>query len=252
MRNSSWRCTFSVIVTTIVAMISTGCKSGGWGMASPSWMSLGKKKPPTSSIAGTREPLQPPSISVPPYPASEPAREAAMASATPRHPSSDASWAAAGSSMDRSGSPELTGYGHVPGQTANAGGYATGPYSTGGAAAPTQQGFYSPTHTPGPAALTADVRGVYQPGMEYAPSAATSYGSPGGFAAPSTYGQSPSFPAGSGHGMMGNGFGAATPYGAQQYPGTGSSFGSFPTTPGTSRETVSRTIIAGISPPIRT
>ncbi len=59
-----------VIAALSVASSTTGCKSGaGWTMPGSSLVGLGKKKPSTSSIAGTRSTPQPPSVNVPPYPA---------------------------------------------------------------------------------------------------------------------------------------------------------------------------------------
>ncbi len=156
MQNSIVRHTIVLIAALSVALVNTGCKSTGWNMPGSSWASWGKKKPPTSSIAGTRTTPQPPSVTVPPYPstvaatsqngplnrtasntgprASQPATSPAAYGPTPRYPAQ---------------------------QTASSGGYFTGPYNTGQAStAGTQHGFYSPTMSKpaGPAAYTADSR----------------------------------------------------------------------------------------------
>ncbi len=153
-----------------MASLSAGCRSGGWNMPGSSWLSWNKKKPPVSSIAGTRDPIQPPSVSVPPYPASEspsgsPATSALASAATSTSTNNDpASAQAAG--MPAGGRSD---YGVQP--VAGTTGYATGPYSTGNAGAlppapETQQGFYATSPPPaGPVASTADARGGYSPAM---------------------------------------------------------------------------------------
>jgi len=148
-----------VIVAVGVMSLSTGCRSGGWKMPGSNWVSWGKKKPPTSSIAGTHEMTQPPSVAVPPYPPDDSV------------PSSSASLAAAGArqaeqpSIYQPSTAMPTGVDNAV-QPAAATGFPTGPYGTGGAgsiATQTQQGFYR-TATPdnaGPIASTADARGAY-------------------------------------------------------------------------------------------
>ena len=87
MRNSKWCCTLVVMAALSVALFSTGCRSGGWGMPGSSWVSWGKKKPPTSSIAGTREVPKPPSVSVPPYPSGDTSSTSSIAGMSNGNPS---------------------------------------------------------------------------------------------------------------------------------------------------------------------
>ncbi len=223
MRNSNWCCTLVVMATLSVALFSTGCRSGGWGMPGSSWVSWGKKKPPTSSIAGTREVPKPPSVSVPPYPASDASSTSSIAGMNNGNPSSTA-----GRGIANPYATENTatgGYGVQ--QTTGTEGYATGPYATGrgtAATASTQQGFYSPTYgaTGGPAASTADARA----GASY-PSAGAGYGtnpSPATYGGP-TYGGTPSYgstPAAEyGTPNTANSGYDATGYGATGYGATG-------------------------------
>ena len=87
MRNSLRHCALVVIAAVGVTSFSTGCRSGGWNMPGSSWVSWGKKKPPTSSIAGTREPTQPPSVGVPPYPPDDSSSSSATSTAMASYPS---------------------------------------------------------------------------------------------------------------------------------------------------------------------
>ena len=188
MRRSIWHCTLIVLTAVSLTSISTGCRSGGWGMPSPSWVSWGKKKPPTSSIAGTHEPTQPPSISVPPYPPSDSSSSSASSTAMASQPSSTrgVTPSAYGSTAPAAYTPESAGP-PLAGPT----GYPTGPYNTASgdaASVPAQQGFYRPSAPPdgGPAASTADARGGYTP------PATSPYGtetpSTGGYPSPASYG----------------------------------------------------------------
>ncbi len=198
MRNSIWRCMLVLVSALSVAVFSSGCRSGGWGMPGSSLVSWGKKKPPTSSIAGTHEVPKPPSVSVPPYPSGGTSPTSSVASTA-----SGATAPRSTSTPYGAGAMGSGGYGIQ--QTAGAEGYATGPYNTGratAATASTQQGFYSPTYSAngGPVASTADARGSAYPapGAPYgtSPSASNS-SSPaayGGLNSPanSAYGTSPS------------------------------------------------------------
>ena len=187
MRRSIWHCTLVVLTAVSLTSISTGCRSGGWGMPSSSWVSWGKKKPPTSSIAGTREPTQPPSISVPPYPPSDPSSSSASSTAMASYPSSSRGSApsAYGSPAPAANMPDSAGQ-PLAGPT----GYATGPYNTASgdaASTPAQQGFYRPSAPlgGGPAASTADARG------SYTPPATAPYGAEppaNGYPSPASYG----------------------------------------------------------------
>jgi hypothetical protein len=176
-----------------VASVNTGCRSGGWNMPGLSGLSWSKKRPPVSSIAGTREPTQPPSISVPPYPPEDSSSSSASATALASYPgaSSDiGTTAGAGPNVTYPGGPDA-----APASAAGPG-FATGPYSTNGSATAmnqTQQGFYR-TSTPqggSPAASTADARNGYPSGGAYSPNAgygAESVPQPNGYAGTSPYG----------------------------------------------------------------
>lgn len=207
MRNHHWRRTLVTLSIMLLAVVATGCKSGGWGMSSPSWMSWNKKKPPTSSIAGTRDPIQPPSITVPPYPASGTTGQSALASNASSSPASGTGVAPTAYDFSAKSAPSSPGY-------------ATGPYSTGGGAMPTQQGFYSTSQDSGPSAYTADSRGGSYPGSRdfggVSPMGAGSSGA--NHATPPAYGPTPDSYSGAGYGM--NQPTASTPFAPAQYPAT--------------------------------
>ncbi len=196
-----------------VATCSLGCKSTGWHMPSPNWMSWSKKKPTTSAIAGTRSMPQPPSISVPPYASSNPstgtpsAYGQTAANSTLRNPSgTNASYGPNGY-----GQNQLAGTSRP---AANSG-YYTGPYNTGGAG--TQRGFYSPTlsQPSGAATYTADTRNGMTRGTPTTSGATAAPGQPnanpyagsaGGSTAPPLPSASSSWPA-----SPRTGYGSTTP-----------------------------------------
>ncbi len=118
-------------------------------MPGSSWVSLGKKKPPASSIAGTHEAPEPPSITYPPYSSGESKTPSAVASTPNGYPSSNATSTAATPSS------------YAVKQADNTSGYSVGPYGTGGSSTgATQDNFYKPSYPPagGPVASTADAR----------------------------------------------------------------------------------------------
>jgi hypothetical protein len=240
MRNSLRHCALVVIAAVGVASISTGCRSGGWSMPGSSWVSWGKKKPPASSIAGTREPMQPPSISVPPYPPDDSSSSSATATAMASYPSTSPQGTAPSGYGPMA--PGSSGMDSAVPTAAGTTGYATGPYGTGGrgsAMTQTQQGFYR-TSTPdggGPVASTADARGGYSPAMTPSYSDATSNS---GYPTPSTYGATPygadSPPPGGNYAPVTT---PGTNYGAPDYGTTNYGYpapapnGAYPTTPPT-------------------
>ena len=167
MRRSIWHCTLVVIAAVSMTSISTGCRSGGWSMPGSSWVSWGKKKPPTSSIAGTREPIatafdQRAAVSAEmirrllrPPPRRWPAirrRHAGRCTECLR---------IVGTCCEYAGFRRATagGTGGLCHRTVQHGG------SGDAASTPTQQGFYRPSAPAGggPAASTADARGGYAP-----------------------------------------------------------------------------------------
>ena len=150
-----------VIAALSVASSTTGCKSGaGWTMPGSSLVGLGKKKPSTSSIAGTRSTPQPPSVNVPPYPAG-----------TSTTGDSYANRSAPGASYGASG---------YSSSTAPVKEMYTGPYSTSGsnptASNNTQNGFYSASTPSAPPAYSADARGRSSYGASTPPANGSSYG----------------------------------------------------------------------------
>lgn len=201
MHKSIGHCLLIAVVAIVFSSVGSGCKSGGWSMPGASWASWGKKKPPTSSIAGTREPTQPPSITVPPYPPDDSSSESNTALAS--YPSTKT-----GNSRTGSLTPSATDT-TSPGTQPT--GYAVGPYPTSSGSASTaqqtQQGFYQNSTTPETA--TADARnssgstfqpsyGAEQPNSTYAAPSGygattppTSYGATTPYAAPSGYGATP-------------------------------------------------------------
>lgn len=186
MRKSIGHYLLIAAVAIAFSSVGSGCKSGGWSMPGASWASWGKKKPPTSSIAGTREPTQPPSITVPPYPPEDASSESSTALA---------SYPSTGTGGSKTGSMAPT-----AGDTANTGtqptGYAVGPYPTSStptsAAQQTQQGFYQ--NNTAPETATADARSGY--GAPFQPSYGaeqpnSTYAAPAGYGAtapPTGYG----------------------------------------------------------------
>ena len=85
-------------------------------MPGSSWVSWGKKKPPTSSIAGTRETPQPPSVSYPPFSSGETTTSSSVASTPSGYPSANPSASAASFPGTDSGAS-----GYAVQQTANSG-----------------------------------------------------------------------------------------------------------------------------------
>ncbi len=135
-------------------------------MPGSSWLSWNKKKPSRSSIAGTRDPIQPPSIGIPPYPPENGPSSSAGSIATSTYPSTSRGDTPSAYQPPPAGTAGLDG----GIQTASAAaGFPTGPYGTGGvspAASQTQQGFYrSSAPDSGPIAATADARNSYPSAM---------------------------------------------------------------------------------------
>ena len=192
MRTSLRHGALVVIAVVSVASFSTGCRSGGWKMPGSSWVSWGKK-PPASSIAGTHDPIQPPSIGIPPYPADDSSSSSAGSTAMASYPSTSPTSPLDKPSAYGPSSPTPSGFDGGVQTAAATTGYDTGPYGTGGAssvAPQTQQGFYR-TSTPdngGPIASTADARGAYPPATSpsYGPAAPNT-----GYPAPPTSGGAP-------------------------------------------------------------
>ncbi len=142
MRRSTWRCWLLAFGTLTLTSLGVGCRSAGWNMPGSSWLSWNKKKPPVSSIAGTHDPIRPPSVSVPPYPASEsshgsPATTALASAATGSSAAADVGYGQ-GVGPGNAGTQPAAGTADI----------AVGPYRTGSAsAAPSapnvNQGFYA-------------------------------------------------------------------------------------------------------------
>lgn len=250
MRKPVWRCARLVVGIVTLACLSAGCRSGGWNMPSANWLSWNKKKPPASSIAGTRDPIPPPSVSVPPYSPAGSSGSSALATTTetPAVGSDPTSVASAASPLggrtEASASP-----------AADTSGYAVGPYSLGSAGSPatpadTDRGFYAPAAAAaGPVASTADARSGYSPTASSpwevsSPSAGFPAPTGGGdfapLATPDTgYGAAASYPATGYPATMGSATAPQTPlpYGgpaAPSYPSTSADpvggYSSFPTT----------------------
>ena len=137
-------------------------------MPGSSLVGWGKKKPSTSSIAGTRSTPQPPSVNVPPYPAG-----------TSSTGDSYANRSAPGASYGASG---------YSNSAAPANDMYTGPYSMSGsnptASSNTQNGFYSTSTPSGPSAYSADARGSSAYGAGTSSASGSSYGN----ASPPNYG----------------------------------------------------------------
>jgi hypothetical protein len=237
-----------VIAALSVASSTAGCKSGaGWTMPGSSLVGWGKKKPSTSSIAGTRSTPQPPSVNVPPYPAG-----------TSSTGDSYANRSAPGASYGASG---------YSNSAAPANDMYTGPYSMSGsnptASSNTQNGFYSTSTPSGPSAYSADARGSSAYGAGTSSASGSSYGNASppnygttapsyGTTAPSygtsspsygtstpSYGTTPNSSYGTpASGASGYGTAPSTPSygtpGTGSYPTTPSGAGAYPSTPSTS------------------
>ncbi len=222
-------CPIVMIAALCLASFTSGCKSGaGWSMPGSSLVGWGKKKPSTSSIAGTRSTPQPPSINVPPYPAG--ASNDSYASRAPSNGTYGAD------SYGRSSAPANNMY--------------TGPYSMSGTnstTGSTQNGFYSGATSSGPYAQTADSRSAgsyggagttpnYPTTADYGRSPSTAYGgAPGGYATPNTTTGTPSYNGATpGFGAAPSYNSSAPTYGGSAYGGTstgGSSYGTAPSAP---------------------
>lgn len=205
MRKSIGHCLLIAAVAMAFSSVGTGCKTGGWSMPGASWVSWGKKKPPTSSIAGTREATQPPSITIPPYPPSGPSPESGTALAT--YPSTGSS----GANMGSTASSIAGGAINTTQPSTESAGFAVGPYSTSTpdpTGQPTQQGFYQ--NSTSPETATADARNGYGPTFQpnYGTTQPNStYSAPSGYGAetmsPTGYG-APTNPYSAPNGYAGN------------------------------------------------
>lgn len=230
MRKSIGHCLLVAVAAMALSTVGTGCKTGGWSMPGASWVSWGKKKPPTSSIAGTREPTKPPSISVPPYPPGD-SSSTSSAAALASYPSNTRNGAAASSA---------TGLPNTSPPTASPSDIAVGPYSTSSAsrsAPPADQGFYYPESNKAgaPQMATADARNGYAPGYQPGYESNNSGQPNSTFSPPTGYGNTTTPSA---YGAASTPYSPPTGYAAGQTPpvdyaapAPGTTDNSYPTTP---------------------